>query len=259
MYKVLVAEDELIERKVLIKTLRQHFGDICQIYEAKNGKEAMELYEQEHHQIAILDIQMPGLSGLEVARQIRTMGLPCSILFLSAYDLFSYARQAISVRASDYLLKPYDEKELMASVEEAIRLHDWVEARGQERKTLREDVRQREDTSDERLGLIRENIERYIQNNFGDDLSMQDAARAMNYSDAYFCKLFKQCFKVNFSTYLNEYRVEHAKKLLAETAGSIKEISISCGYADSNYFTRVFRRITGMTPSEFRLSLTKQE
>ena len=86
---------------------------------------------------------------------------------------------------------------------------------------------------------------------------MQDMARIMNYSDAYFCKLFKQCFKVNFSTYLNEYRVSRAKELLANTNDSIKDIGTSCGYTDSNYFTRVFRRITGMTPSEYRQSLTK--
>ena len=103
-----------------------------------------------------------------------------------------------------------------------------------------------------RLGQIREDIVAYIREHYTEELSMQDVARAMNYSDAYFCKLFKQCFKVNFSAWLNEFRVEKAKEQLAATRLSVREVSLACGYADANYFARVFKRVTGMTPSEYR-------
>ena len=101
-------------------------------------------------------------------------------------------------------------------------------------------------------GQIREDIVAYIREHYTEELSMQDVARAMNYSDAYFCKLFKQCFKVNFSAWFNEFRVEKAKEQLTATRLSVREVSIACGYADANYFARVFKRITGMTPSEYR-------
>ena len=84
---------------------------------------------------------------------------------------------------------------------------------------------------------------------------MQDAAKAMNYSEAYFCKLFKQCFSCNFTAYLAEYRMEEAKKLLARPTVNIKDIGKAVGYGDSNYFTKVFRRYTGMSPSEYRAKL----
>lgn len=103
-----------------------------------------------------------------------------------------------------------------------------------------------------RLGQIREDIAAYIREHYTEELSMQDVARAMNYSDAYFCKLFKQCFKVNFSAWLNEFRVEKAKEQLTATRLSVREVSLACGYADANYFARVFKRVTGMTPSEYR-------
>ena len=64
---------------------------------------------------------MPGLTGLEVARKIRETDRNCAILFLTGFDKFDYARQAISVRAMDYLLKPYNEQELVFAVEDAIR------------------------------------------------------------------------------------------------------------------------------------------
>ena len=102
--RVLVAEDELIERKVLCKTLQRYLGDLIFLYEAKNGREAVEIFEREAPQVAILDIEMPGLTGLEVARRIRETDKRCGILFLTGFDKFSYAKQAISVRALDYLL-----------------------------------------------------------------------------------------------------------------------------------------------------------
>ena len=63
--------------------------------------------------MVVLDIEMPGATGLEVARRIRETDKSCAILFLTGFDKFAYATQAISVRAMDYLLKPYNEQELI--------------------------------------------------------------------------------------------------------------------------------------------------
>ena len=73
--------------------------------------------EGAHFDLLLLDIEMPGLTGLEVARKIRETDKNCAILFLTGFDKFDYARQAISVRAMDYLLKPYNEQELGFAVD----------------------------------------------------------------------------------------------------------------------------------------------
>ena len=253
MYQILVAEDESLERKVLCKTLKKHFGDLCQIHEAKNGREAVEASLIHRPQVAILDIEMPGVTGLEAARQIRESGHPCMILFLTAFDKFSYAREAITLRALDYLLKPCQEQELILTVEEALHLYDRLGANPE--AVLRGDIADgagEEELADRRMGQIRENIERYIREHYSTEISMQSVARAMNYSDAYFCKLFKQCFKVNFSAWLNEYRIDRAREMLQNTRLSVREVSTACGYSDANYFARVFKRVTGKTPSEYR-------
>lgn len=252
MYKILVAEDEAIERKVLCRTLTRYLGADCQICEAKNGREALALALEERPRLAILDIQMPGISGLEVARSIRQENLPCSILFLTAFDNFSYTRQAIVVRAADYLLKPYDEQELLSSVDAALQQAESLPA-PQPPQAADPAVEEAAEPENLRLAHIRTRILAYIEANYAREISMQDAAEAMSYSDAYFCKLFKRCFRVNFSAYLNQYRVERAKQLLADPALGVREISAACGYSDSNYFTRVFKRLTGSTPSEYRL------
>ena len=89
--KLMVAEDELIERKVLCKTLQRYLGDLITLYEARNGREALEIFEREKPQVAVLDIEMPGVTGLEVARRIRETDKSCAILFLTGFDKFAYA------------------------------------------------------------------------------------------------------------------------------------------------------------------------
>ena len=256
MYKLLVAEDVSAERTTLCQTLISHLGSSISIFEAEDGAQALELFHRERPDIAILNIEMPFCSGLDVARKIRESGIPCAILFISDYDNFSYAREAISLRALEYILKPYEEHKLILSVREAI---GYVSHLGStppvaETPLYRSNLSQPQE-EDIRLTMVRNDINAFIESHYTEELSMKNAAHSMNYSDAYFCKLFKQCFHVNFSTYLNEFRIQKAQSMLANPRINIKDVGIACGYADSNYFSRVFKRVTGETPSEYRLSL----
>lgn len=247
MYRLLIADDEVIERKVLCKTLNKNLGDRCVIFQAENGREALQIYEEQKVQIAILDIEMPGINGIAAAEKIRQTDKDCCIIFLTAYDEFAYAKKAITVRALDYLLKPYDEQELMLVMEEALHLVQEQEAEGDSRGCEEPD-----EVVNIRLSKVTEVLTQYVRENYMYDVSMQDAARMMNYSEAYFCKLFKQCFHKNFTSYLTEYRVDVAKKMLEQPAENVKEIGRAVGYADSNYFAKVFKRITGQSPTEYR-------
>ena len=137
MYRLLVADDEMIERAVLVQLLEEELGDQCRIFQAENGREALEVYEKEKIQIAVLDIEMPGITGIEAAQRIREKDKDCCIIFLTAFDEFSYAKKAITIRALDYLLKPYDEKELLLVLDEAMRMVDEYQTE-EIRKTVTE-------------------------------------------------------------------------------------------------------------------------
>lgn len=279
-YRILLADDEQIERMALAKRLVKHFGDGLAISEAVNGAEALKVFKREQSQIVLMDISMPEMNGAEAAEQIRGMDEDCIIIFLTAYDDFAYAKRAIVIRALDYLLKPCDEDELVSVIEEAMRLTDRRELQkardfGMDGgKALDGDIpgvrgvsmakipsggakdmaggHGLEDGGTARMALAAETMREYIRNNYMKEISMQDAARVMNYSDAYFCKLFKQCFDQNFTSYLTNFRVNEAKKLLKDRNISVKDVGMRVGYYDSNYFAKVFKRVTGMIPSEYR-------
>lgn len=254
MHKILIADDERIERMVLYRTLKKKLGIVCEIFEAETGREAVEIVKRERIKLAILDIEMPGINGVTAAQEMKKLDNDCLIIFLTAYDDFCYTKKAITIKATDYLLKPFDEQELLSVVEAAI--HQLEEEKEEDDKWKQEiPMSIPENTSELKQSVVTESILDYIKKNYTHDISMQDVAMAMNYSDAYFCKLFKQCFGQNFTSYLTQYRINEAKKLLAVPSNHIKNIGMMVGYSDSNYFTKVFKRISGMSPTEYRLSI----
>ena len=119
--KLLLADDERIERSILYRKLSRELGEDCEFIQAENGSEAVELFKEHHPQIAVLDIAMPELDGIEAASRIRQMDENCVIIFLTAYSDFQYTRQAIRLRALDYLTKPFHLAELNARIKSVIR------------------------------------------------------------------------------------------------------------------------------------------
>ena len=251
-YRILIADDEPIERMVISKTIQNYFGDEIELYQAENGREAIGIFKQHDCQIVLLDISMPGINGLDAAEEIRKANKTCSIIFLTAYDEFDFAKRAIKVHALDYLLKPSTKDELITVLEEAIHLA------GQRPEKLEMEMpSSEEDKRDEKQDLVKnqlliEQIRGYIESHYMEDITLQDAAAQVHYSDAYFCRFFKQNFDKNFIMYLSELRVEKAKELLSDVTVNVKDIGQKVGIQDSSYFTKVFKRVTGLTPSEYR-------
>ncbi|CAN5918624.1 LytTR family DNA-binding domain-containing protein [soil metagenome] len=107
----LIAEDETVLREELAARLGALWPDLEIVAQARNGIEALQLIEQHQPEVVFLDIEMPGLTGLEVARQCHAQ---CHVVFVTAYD--AYAIAAFEQGAIDYVLKPYDTARLAATV-----------------------------------------------------------------------------------------------------------------------------------------------
>ena len=231
---LLIADDENLELKVLEKTVKKHFVDELEIFASSNGRKASQICDEVKPDIALLDIEMPGMNGIELAKYIKEKYADCIIIFITAYDRFDYAIEAMHIKAFDYLLKPWKEERLCELINTAI-----------------ENVRSMQKT-DSIVHSQKDIIKDYIDRNYKKDISAKDVAGILGYSDVYFSKVFKQLFDDNFINYLTKIRIDRAKVLLKDISFNIKEVGKSVGYADSNYFTKVFKRSIGISPSEYR-------
>jgi two-component system response regulator YesN len=104
--------------------------------------------------------------------------------------------------------------------------------------------------------FIFEEIIKYINQNYNQNLKLEDMADKTGFSTCYFSKMFKKCYDCSFVDYITDLRVNEAKKLLQDPHINIKDITQQIGYVDPNYFTRVFKKHEGMTPSEYRNMMT---
>jgi len=104
--RILVADDEPIEREALRFLVQRHLEEVQVVGEAGTGRQAVEMAETLRPDVILMDIEMPGLSGLEALREIRERNPTVRCLIVSAYDYFHFAREALRLGAADYLLKP---------------------------------------------------------------------------------------------------------------------------------------------------------
>jgi DNA-binding LytR/AlgR family response regulator len=108
----LIAEDELPQRQELRALLAALWPDLSVVAECADGLTALEMLDRYRPDVAFLDIRMPGVSGLEVARAVRA---PCQVIFTTAYE--EYALRAFDEGAVDYLLKPVSRERLSRAIE----------------------------------------------------------------------------------------------------------------------------------------------
>lgn len=130
MYSILLVEDEIIELETLKNYVDWDKIGIDRVYTARGSRSALACVAEHEPDILLSDIQMPGMSGIELAKLIREEGYTCKIVFLTGYDKFEYAKAAIQVHAEDYLLKPFQIEEverLMLQIVDKIRQERQVE------------------------------------------------------------------------------------------------------------------------------------
>lgn len=120
MYQVLIADDEAIERNALKMMLENNIASIEVTGEAENGVQLLQMLKKNRYDIAVVDIEMPGLSGLEVLQMAQKELENTRVIIFTAYSNFDYAQMSLRYHAFDYLLKPTRRDKLMATIERCV-------------------------------------------------------------------------------------------------------------------------------------------
>lgn len=238
--KLLIADDEDTIRKGMEKYIALHSDRFAKIYEAENGQEALDLLLQYQPEMVLLDIQMPLKNGVEVMQEAERAGVHPVIIILSGYDDFKYAQQAIRFGAKEYLLKPVRAADILECLN---RLAD--EAYGKEST-------QESSEDEEQKNRFVKQAQEYMKEHYNEELSLQEVAEKVGISAGYLSTMFTQNLNCSFVDYLNQIRIDRACVYLEQNYLKNYEIAYKVGFKDDKYFSKVFRKIKGMSPKEYR-------
>lgn len=393
MRKVLIVDDELLARRMIKESIVWEEYGYCVAWEAQNGKAGLELAVRCKPDLIFIDIKMPLMDGLEMVKQLNSLGIGSKVVMLTCYDDFSYVREAMRYGAVDYLLKHTFEQEdlanLLGRIEKLLRkeeanlesmdlLKSDVLNKIIHHTITREDIRgyveagilptvdpkymvlyiklqkDPKDTEKEKLyRFLKESLEmnlnqetvtdtyisrilemetysvlicdknssiseiknqlraavaefsrrmqgeelgwmtgvtyhlfyrwedlgealrevrdvvlvegeylkcsskvlmaiEYIRNNYSRQISLEDIAEYAGISRIYLSQLFKRETGKNIRDYLAEYRLSKAKELLLTSNLKIYTISELCGFGSAQYFNRIFKKMTGFSPYQFK-------
>lgn len=260
MIRLLIVDDETIACSTIRCIIENNFPQIGMICEANNGKSALQKAQELEPDIVIMDIEMPLVDGIEASRGIKTLLPKCEIIFLTAFASFTYAKQAITLGAAEYLLKPVEENELVAVMKQVlrrVRTDDFMggtmpfQSEGAKKLHTDKEVLKVHGIGERSLMVVHE-VKNYIDTHYMDDISVESLADQFQISVSHFNRIFKQSFEINCKEYITSVRVDKAKEYLAGSVLTVSEVGSMVGYPDANYFTKVFRKKTGMTPKEYR-------
>ena len=245
MLKVLIAEDEEMIRKGIVLTVDWAALGCVVVGEASNGVEALAAAERNAPDLIITDLKMPQMDGIELLRTLRERGDPVSVIILTAYDTFSYVQSALRLGAVDYLLKPFHDGDLEDAVTRVRkRITDSPQSAG--------GPNFRDFKKGSKSKYVPEAME-YINTHYNDpDISVGTVAEHLGISEAHLSHTFKKETDATLLNYLTRYRIHKAMALLKDCRIRVYEVAQMVGYRDIAYFSATFKKIVGMSPSEYQ-------
>lgn len=234
MIKVLIADDESIVRRTIRLIGNWKENDMEIIGEAKNGIEAVELIQEKAPDLVLLDMRMPGYSGEEVLSRIEERHAGSSVIVISGYDDFQYAKIALKYGAVDYILKPIDRNELNRALE---KVH----------------LKYADNTCECEIARIKdmaEQIKDYIDKKYAEDISLGSLAEEYHINKDVLSRTFKKKYGTGPISYINHVRLEQGRAYLLAGYGSTQAAEL-VGYNDVNYFSRIFKKAYGISPMKY--------
>ncbi len=241
----LIAETRAATRTILVvdddlQTLEMH-GRIVQahsptnrVLKARNGREALAILSGEPVDLVLLDLMMPEMDGFEVLEAMRERDAARSIpvIVVTGQTLTEADMARLNRGVAKVLSKGlFGLEETLAHLDAAL-------------------ARKRELSGETQL-LVRRAMA-YLHEHYVGPISREDLAQYVGLSDDYLTSCFHKELGLTPVAYLNRYRVQQAKQLLTYTHKSITEIALDVGFSGSSYFSRIFRRETGMSPEAYR-------
>ncbi|MFD1954961.1 response regulator [Paenibacillus thailandensis] len=249
-WSAIVVEDEAQARAYVKTLLHRSESEFRVVGEAADGKEALELIGRYRPDLVITDIMMPAMDGVELLKKAREAGYDCRFVMLTCMNEFEYARQALEFGASSYMLKLSMDlasfKQMLEKVDAELkklgrfkRLESYLSALPEETKAA---------TDHPEINKVID----YLNESYRENVTLATAAAYVKMDPSYLSDLFKRKTSYTLTQYVMRLRVDAARFYLTHTGDSVSGIGERVGFMNDNYFIKIFKRFTGVTPSVYR-------
>jgi len=224
-YTLLLVDDD----KTSLYEYREMLQTEYKVRTADSGEKAIEMIKKTNIiDLVLLDIKMEGMSGIEALKEIKAINPDVFVIMMTGYSRKDNIIQSLKGHADDFLEKPAHYSVLFESI----------------KNLLDQKERNQEGTVDK--------LKYIISKNYHKDLDLKKISDIVCLSPKYISRLFKEQTGVTFNQYKLKLRIEEARRLLLETEQNINEISWNVGYHNVESFIRIFKKMEGCTPGEYR-------
>jgi two-component system response regulator YesN len=235
-----LADDDENMLQAIENYIKLHTARFDKVYTATSGQAALDIIFRHQPDAMLLEVQMPGKSGINVIQEANAAGKCPKTIILSGHAIFAYAQMAMREGVVDYLLKPCRSSEILSKLE----------------ALLPPEEKARPVPPAEENRVVTRAIA-YMEDNLSKEMSLTAVASAIGASATYLSALFTKTKGMTFVDYSNKMRVDWACGYMHDPRMKIYEIAYHVGFRSEKYFSRVFKKVTGKSPSEYRQGLER--
>ncbi len=247
MLKIIIVDDEPLFRQYFVQSTEwEKFGfEVC--CEAKDGLDALEKIKTCKPDVAFVDINMPFMNGLELIEKLQIQYPEIVAVLVTGYSEFDYARKGIQLGVLDYILKPFNDEELGATL---AKIKKRMSKDNQEVIT---DDAERDIVVLTKAKLLATKAKEYIDANLQDsEMNVTKISNHFYVHSSYLRRVFKNEVGKTVSNYITDTRMQKAMELLtASNDTAISTVAEKVGYSDCGYFIKCFKKYAGISPGKY--------
>lgn len=245
---ILLAEDN---KDIAIYTKAIFDTESYNIIYCHNGEEALKMANEHLPDIVITDVIMPKMNGLELCQKIKNSPLlsHTPVIIISAKSEEQDYIEGLKCGADAYIRKPFTSEELQVRTENLLKSRDRLKEKYQRAILKEEKSEQQDNLNMDFLRHVTDIIYREMKN---PDFTSNKLAKELAISVSQLNKKLNAMTGYPASTYILQVKLSYAKKILTSQNKTIGEVASDCGVYDVNYFSRVFKKHAGVTPSQYK-------
>lgn len=249
--KILLVDDEAIALEAIKANIDFSDYGINEVATANSMEQAKQIIYQGGVSILLCDIEMPSGSGLDLIKWVNANAPEIVTLILSCHTEFQFAQAAVGLSCQQYITKPATPDVLSKAISKAV---EQVAQRSSDfkiRQLGQEYFNQIAGIKGDEISAA-EQVKKYIVTHIDEDLSVEELSKMVFMSQNQLARLFKKEYGKTVVEYIMDYRISLAEEMLKNTDLTVTTVSAKVGYPNYAYFTKLFKKYSGYTPSSFR-------